>query len=138
VRGISLLSFFIYSPETYLAHVEQGLPTLPEHLSSLQVFSSVRADRSLAFFVMLCRSVVCPFILLTVDISDLLLFLSHINDLPKCSDIFSKTVCKWLPTLQTNQNKMEISKKTSTTQSHEQTTRECVWMQLQISTLLKS
>ena len=64
-----LLSFFIYSPETYLAHVEQGLPTLPEHLSSLQVFSSVRADRSLAFFVMLCRSVVCPFILLTIALS---------------------------------------------------------------------
>ena len=51
-----LLSFFIYSQETYLAHVEQELRTLPEHLSSLQVFSGVHADRSLAFLVMFCRS----------------------------------------------------------------------------------
>ena len=66
-----LLSFFIYSPETYLVHVEQELPTLPEHLSSLQVFSGVRANRSLAFFVMLCRSL---FVLLTIALSVLFRF----------------------------------------------------------------
>jgi hypothetical protein len=36
--------------------VEQGLPTLPEHLSSFPVFSVVRVARSLVLCVMFCRS----------------------------------------------------------------------------------
>ena len=35
--------------------IEQELPTLPEHLSSPQVFSGVRVTLSLVFCVMFCR-----------------------------------------------------------------------------------
>ena len=43
--------------------VEQSLPTLPEHLSSLSVFREVSVTRSLVLSAMFCRSlfVICPF-----------------------------------------------------------------------------
>jgi hypothetical protein len=41
--------------------VEQELPSLPEHMSSLPVFSWVRVSRSLVFYVMFCRSLLVPF-----------------------------------------------------------------------------
>ena len=55
-----------------VSHVEQELLTVPEHLSSLPVFSGFRVTRSLDFCVVFCRSlfilfsfghcVVCPLI----------------------------------------------------------------------------
>jgi hypothetical protein len=48
--------------------VEQELPTLPEHLSSLPVFSGIYVARSLAshvMFVFHCLSI-CPFLLVIV------------------------------------------------------------------------
>ena len=46
-----------------LSHVEQELPTLPEHLGSPPVFSGVRVARSLVLCVIFCRLlfVLCPF-----------------------------------------------------------------------------
>ena len=53
-----------------LPHVEQELPTLPEHLSLPPVFSGVRLARSLAFCVVFCRSLFvlssCPLYCLSV------------------------------------------------------------------------
>ena len=39
-----------------LPHVEQELPTLPDHLSSPPVLSGIRVARSFIFCVVLCRS----------------------------------------------------------------------------------
>ena len=46
-----------------LSHVEQELPTLPEHVGSPPVFSGVRVARSLVLCVIFCRLlfVLCPF-----------------------------------------------------------------------------
>jgi len=38
-----------------MPHVKQKLLTLPEHMSSLPVFSGIRVTRSLGFSVVLCR-----------------------------------------------------------------------------------
>ena len=46
--------------------VEQELPTLPEHLSSPQVFSGVPVTRSLVLYVMFCTSL---FVLLAIVLS---------------------------------------------------------------------
>ena len=45
-----------------LSHVEEELPTLPEHLTSSLVFSRVRVARSLIFCVMFCRSLFVIFL----------------------------------------------------------------------------
>ena len=42
--------------------MKQELLTLPEHLSSPQVFSGVRVAQSLAFFVVFCRSLFVLFL----------------------------------------------------------------------------
>jgi hypothetical protein len=47
-------------------HVEQELPTLPEHLCSSPVFSGVRVARSLVFCVVFCSSLVVLFHLVIV------------------------------------------------------------------------
>jgi len=46
----------IHMSRFIVPYVEQVLPTLPEHLSSLPVFSGVRVVRPLVFCVMFCRS----------------------------------------------------------------------------------
>ena len=38
-----------------MPHVEQELPTLPEHLNAPSIFSGVCTARSLIFYVMFCR-----------------------------------------------------------------------------------
>jgi hypothetical protein len=41
-----------------LPHVQQELPTLPEHLRSPLVFSGVGVARSLVFYVMFCFALI--------------------------------------------------------------------------------
>ena len=57
----SSIHIFIQSSMNFVPLVGQELPTLPEHLSSLPVFSDVRVTRSLVVYVLLI--VVCTFIL---------------------------------------------------------------------------
>jgi hypothetical protein len=45
-----------------LPHVEQELPTLPEHPSLTPVFSGVRVARSLVFICSVLLIIVCPFV----------------------------------------------------------------------------
>ena len=66
-----------------LSHMEQELPTLPEHLSSSPVFSGVCVAQSLVFYVMFCRSLYVVFFcffgvlfLLAVVLSVLLRFMA--------------------------------------------------------------
>jgi hypothetical protein len=47
-------------------HVEQGMSSRPEHLSSLPVFSGVRVGRFLVFCVMFCKLLFILFHLATV------------------------------------------------------------------------
>jgi hypothetical protein len=41
-----------------MPHVQQELPTLPEHLRSPLVFSGVGVARSLVFYVMFCFAMI--------------------------------------------------------------------------------
>ena len=53
-------------------HVEQELPTLPQHISSSPTFSGVRVVRVLVFFAVFCRSLFFPlsfFFLLAIVMS---------------------------------------------------------------------
>ena len=61
------LSSCFYSP----TRVEQEMPTVPEHMSSLSVFSGIHIERSFVFCVMFCRSlfVLLLFFLLTIMLS---------------------------------------------------------------------
>jgi len=56
----------LLSPDLYYKNntsgVEQELHTLPEHLSSSQVFSGVHVAQSLVFFVVFCRSLFVLFL----------------------------------------------------------------------------
>jgi len=57
--------------------LEQELPTLPVHLSSLPIFSEVRVAQSLVFFALFCRSlfaVFFPLFLLVIALTVLLRF----------------------------------------------------------------
>ena len=63
------LSLFIFTRVTRLVpHLEQELPTLPEHLGVSPVFSGVRVARSLIFCIMFSRSlfVLLPFLFWTL------------------------------------------------------------------------
>ena len=46
--------------------MEEELLTLPEYMSSLPVFSWIRVARSSVFCVMFCRSLIVPFLLVSV------------------------------------------------------------------------
>jgi hypothetical protein len=52
----SLVKGFVKRIPRRGTHVEQDMPTLPEHLSWRQGFNGIRVARSLVFCVMLCRS----------------------------------------------------------------------------------
>ena len=69
-----LITGFITRVPLRVSHVEQELPTLPEHLSSPQIFSRVRVARYLVFCVMFCRSLVVPIISECLDYHKLFLF----------------------------------------------------------------
>ena len=63
-KNYSLVYFAIMV--TRRSHVEQELVSLPEHLSSPQVFSGVRVVRSLVFCALFCRSLFVLFRLVIV------------------------------------------------------------------------
>ena len=63
---ISLFLDWTYLLTRRVSLVEQELPTIPEHLSSLPVFSGVRVTRFLVICVMCCRSLFVLFPLATV------------------------------------------------------------------------
>ena len=56
-----LITRFVKQVTRRVPLVDQELLTLPEHMSSPPVFSGVRVIQSLVFFVVFCRSIVCPF-----------------------------------------------------------------------------
>ena len=49
-----------------MSHVREDLLTVPEHLKFILVFSAIRVTRSLAFCVILCRSLFVLFLLAIV------------------------------------------------------------------------
>jgi hypothetical protein len=51
-----LITGFVTRVSRYVSHVEEDLPTYPEHPSSSSVFINVLVARSLVFCVILCRS----------------------------------------------------------------------------------
>jgi len=50
-KYLRLITVFVTRVTRRVSHVEQELPTLPEHLSSSSVVSGVHVDRSLVFCV---------------------------------------------------------------------------------------
>ena len=62
-----LIIEFVIRVTRRVLHVEQELPTLPEHLSSPPVLSGIRNARSLVFRVMFCKPLfVCFFVFLSL------------------------------------------------------------------------
>jgi hypothetical protein len=56
-----LIAGFVTSVTRRVPLLQQELPTLPEHLSPLPVFSWVRGTLSFVFCVLICRSLFVPF-----------------------------------------------------------------------------
>jgi len=63
-----LITGFVTKVTQRVPHVEQELPTPPEHLSSRPFFSGNSVARSLVFYVMFLQIVVCPFVLFILAI----------------------------------------------------------------------
>jgi hypothetical protein len=64
--GFYVIHFQTVFATRRVPHVEQGMSSLPEHLSSLPVFSGVRVGRFLVFCVMFCKLLFILFHLATV------------------------------------------------------------------------
>ena len=81
-----LITRFVARVTRRVPHVDQEMPTLPEHLSLSLALSGVRVARSLIFCVILCRSLIflLSFFLFVIMLSDLLLFMVSDNPI----DIF--------------------------------------------------
>ena len=80
-----------------MSHVEQGVFTLTEYLSSPLAFSGVRVTRSLVFCVMFCRSL---FFLLSNVVLYVLLVTPLVSSdfwLPLCYLLITPLVCSGYP-----------------------------------------
>ena len=68
---LGLITRYVTVVMRQVSLVEQELLNLPEHPSSLPVFSGVRVARFLVFWIVFCRSLFVPFLLYCVSLFDL-------------------------------------------------------------------